>query len=102
MKYIAKVNKIEYNINSKEDIDIHRLSHSQSYLQNSSKSFNNEPEDQEKEYSIFDDLRRPIVIFNILIILIGYTVVSYSNYLLMIYTKYIGGNIFLNNLSIGF
>ena len=102
MKYIAKVNKIEYNINSKEDIDLNRLSHTQSHLQISSKSFKNEPDYHEKEYSIFDDLRRPVVIFNILIILIGYTVVSYSNYLLMIYTKYIGGNIFLNNLSIGF
>ena len=91
MRYIAKVNKIEYNINSKEDIDIYRLSHTQSHLQISSKSFKNEPDYHEKEYSIFDDLRRPVVIFNILIILIGYTVVSYSNYLLMIYTKYIGG-----------
>ena len=98
MNYIAKVNGVELNINSEEDTE----KYTTSQTTDSIKHYQNKSEKSENEYSILDDLKTPAVILNMLIMIIGFSVVSFNNYILMIYTKYIGGNIFINNISIGF
>ena len=88
MKYIARINGVDYRISSKEEI-----------LKNLDSSHNDVPE--ENEYSILDDLRKPRNIANLLIMMLGLSIVSSCDYMLMAYIKYLGGNIFINNIFLG-
>lgn len=57
--------------------------------------------EKEKEYSVFQDLKNPKVLTNFLIIICCFSVTSFDHYMLTFYLKYIGGNIFVNNIVIG-
>ena len=64
MKYIAKVNGVEYTVNSKEDIDKNiessynlRRSHIQTTVETEYENA--------KEYTIWDDLKKPEAVLNL-------------------------------------
>lgn len=49
-------------------------------------------------YSALSDLKNPTILINLLCLIIFFTAVSFNYYMISIYMKYVGGNIFVNVL----
>jgi len=50
-------------------------------------------------FSVFEEIKKPIIFINFGVVLVGFSVVSFNYYLISFYLKYAGGNIFINTIA---
>ena len=98
LKCISRVNGVKYQLDSQ----IVTTNEANLNLEEKEGAISSlEEKDEVSEYSIWNDLKKPAIVINLLITMWCFSSVSFDHYMLTYYIKYIGGNIFVNNLAIG-
>mmetsp|Transcript_20357 Transcript_20357/g.18025 ORF Transcript_20357/g.18025 Transcript_20357/m.18025 type:complete len:121 (+) Transcript_20357:924-1286(+) len=55
--------------------------------------------EEKEEFSVLRDLKKPVTLINLIVVVICFSVVSFNYYMIGFYMKYVGGNIFINIMA---
>mmetsp|Transcript_20356 Transcript_20356/g.18023 ORF Transcript_20356/g.18023 Transcript_20356/m.18023 type:complete len:154 (+) Transcript_20356:978-1439(+) len=55
--------------------------------------------EEREEFSVLRELKKPVTLINLIVVIICFSVVSFNYYMIGFYMKYVGGNIFINIMA---
>ena len=103
IKRIASFNKSKMSQNYVLDHAVERASHIEQNVRKSVGAVGTNHEEVEAEtilketkFSIWEELKKPIISFNLAICSVLFIACTYNYYMINFYLKYVGGNIFVN------